>query len=94
MARSSPPQLKSSPVVSTQPPLQLVRPGSQAATQVPAWQALPLGHTLSHPPQFLGSARVLAQPPLQLVSGARQAHEAPWHTVRLEQAKSQRPQLA
>jgi len=55
-ALPQPPQLKSSLVRSTQPPLQSVRPAWQVSAQAALLQTSPLAHLFAQPPQLLGSA--------------------------------------
>jgi len=66
------PQCAGEAVVSTQAPLQLVRPPSQMSEHLPAEQTLPTGHTLSHDPQRPGSLRMSTHAPSHALSGASQ----------------------
>ncbi len=60
------PQSSCADVVSTQPPLQSVRPVEHCATHAPlSHSGVPAPHALPHAPQFSGSAELSMQTPLQ-----------------------------
>jgi hypothetical protein len=95
-----PPQWLASLCVSTQLPLQSVRPGLQVAEQVDPRQAgVPLataGQTLPQPPQLFASVRVSAQALAQTVSPTAQTRRQVPATQACppEHAPPQRPQCA
>jgi hypothetical protein len=78
---------------STQPPLQLLWPGGQLGTQLPALQASPALQVTPQPPQFLGSVVRVTQLLLQLVVPGRQRHWPFWQ-VPVPQLLPQAPQLS